>query len=176
MHWTNCTLAIALQFSPVRTREPHIFYFLLTTNPVRCWRHFRRTEEQAEHSSASMLLTTPDCFSTGLRIQRPTPLFSTASASSFNSLSRTRTSRVCKASLITNSDSFEVGRLIGSYGFMNVTRYRSFTLGFLILISVWLERKWEEKKKKLLLLVWWESGMETESEMDHLFLSWVYTY
>lgn len=31
--------------------------------------------------------------------------------------------RCCKASLITNSDSFEVGRLIGSYGFMNVTRF-----------------------------------------------------
>ncbi|KAL0299825.1 UNVERIFIED_CONTAM: hypothetical protein Sradi_6642300 [Sesamum radiatum] len=29
----------------------------------------------------------------------------------------------CKATLITNSDSFEVGRLIGSYGFMNVTSY-----------------------------------------------------
>ncbi|KAL1547360.1 hypothetical protein AAHA92_23847 [Salvia divinorum] len=31
--------------------------------------------------------------------------------------------RCCKASLITNSDSFEVGRLIGSYGFMNITSY-----------------------------------------------------
>lgn len=29
---------------------------------------------------------------------------------------------LCVASLITDSDSFEVGRLIGSYGFMNVTR------------------------------------------------------
>lgn len=29
---------------------------------------------------------------------------------------------LCVASLITNSDSFEVGKLIGSYGFMNVTR------------------------------------------------------
>lgn len=29
---------------------------------------------------------------------------------------------LCVASLVTNSDSFEVGRLIGSYGFMNVTR------------------------------------------------------
>lgn len=34
--------------------------------------------------------------------------------------------RCCKASLITNSDSFEVGRLIGSYGFMNVTRFELF--------------------------------------------------
>ncbi|POO02043.1 Tyrosine-protein kinase [Trema orientale] len=71
-----------------------------------------------------MLLTPPDCFSTRLRIHRPTLLFSTAS--SFNSLSRTRTSRFCKATLITNSDSFEVGRLIGSYGFMNVTSYSGF--------------------------------------------------
>lgn len=32
-------------------------------------------------------------------------------------------SRCCNASLITNPDSFEVGRLIGSYGFLNVTSY-----------------------------------------------------
>ncbi|KAL3630809.1 hypothetical protein CASFOL_023793 [Castilleja foliolosa] len=31
--------------------------------------------------------------------------------------------RRCTATLITNSDSFEVGKLIGSYGFMNVTSY-----------------------------------------------------
>ncbi|KZV48325.1 hypothetical protein F511_26542 [Dorcoceras hygrometricum] len=31
--------------------------------------------------------------------------------------------RCCNASLITNPDSFEVGRLIGSYGFLNVTSY-----------------------------------------------------
>ncbi|KAL3645962.1 hypothetical protein CASFOL_011142 [Castilleja foliolosa] len=31
--------------------------------------------------------------------------------------------RRCTATLITNSDSFEVGKLIGSYGFMNVTRF-----------------------------------------------------
>ncbi|GAA0159234.1 non-receptor serine/threonine protein kinase [Lithospermum erythrorhizon] len=29
----------------------------------------------------------------------------------------------CKASLITNSDAFEVGRLIGSYGLINITSY-----------------------------------------------------
>ncbi|KAL8538356.1 hypothetical protein ACS0TY_000373 [Phlomoides rotata] len=29
----------------------------------------------------------------------------------------------CKASLITSSDSFEVGKLIGSYGFMNISSY-----------------------------------------------------
>ncbi|CAA0824749.1 Protein kinase superfamily protein [Striga hermonthica] len=31
--------------------------------------------------------------------------------------------RSCRATLITNSDSFEVGRLIGSYGFVNITSY-----------------------------------------------------
>ncbi|GER46787.1 protein kinase family protein [Striga asiatica] len=31
--------------------------------------------------------------------------------------------RSCRATLITNSDLFEVGRLIGSYGFMNITSY-----------------------------------------------------
>lgn len=40
--------------------------------------------------------------------------------------------RYCKASLITNSDSFEVGRLIGSYGFMNITRSDFFPLLLLI--------------------------------------------
>lgn len=35
---------------------------------------------------------------------------------------RRAVSGLCVASLIMNSDSFEVGRLIGSYGFMNVTR------------------------------------------------------
>ncbi|KAH6812589.1 Protein kinase superfamily protein [Perilla frutescens var. frutescens] len=37
--------------------------------------------------------------------------------------------RCCKASLITNSDSFEVGRLIGSYGFMNITSYSGMQSG-----------------------------------------------
>ncbi|WMV20908.1 hypothetical protein MTR67_014293 [Solanum verrucosum] len=36
---------------------------------------------------------------------------------------------LCVASLITNSDSFEVGRLIGSYGFMNVTSYSGLQSG-----------------------------------------------
>lgn len=36
---------------------------------------------------------------------------------------------LCKATLITNSDAFEVGRLIGSYGFMTVTSYSGFELG-----------------------------------------------
>ncbi|XP_010549842.1 PREDICTED: uncharacterized protein LOC104820893 isoform X2 [Tarenaya hassleriana] len=49
-----------------------------------------------------------------------------------NSPRRTRpTRRTCSvvASLITSSDSFEVGRLIGSYGFMNVTSYSGLQLG-----------------------------------------------
>lgn len=37
--------------------------------------------------------------------------------------SRPRRLHAVTASLITSADSFEVGRLIGSYGFMNVTRY-----------------------------------------------------
>ncbi|KAL7230270.1 hypothetical protein ACSBR2_008719 [Camellia fascicularis] len=42
---------------------------------------------------------------------------------------KTPTRRMFKASLITNSDSFEVGRLIGSYGFINITSYSGFQLG-----------------------------------------------
>ncbi|KAI3992934.1 hypothetical protein MKX01_009677 [Papaver californicum] len=34
-----------------------------------------------------------------------------------------RSSRICKASLITNPEDFEVGRSVGSYGFMNITSY-----------------------------------------------------
>lgn len=81
-----------------------------------------------------MLLSPPDCFSSLRRIQTPTTrLFSVVLASNFNSLSVTRRNRpLCKATLITDSNSFEVGRFIGSYGFMNVTRYPYpiSTLGF----------------------------------------------
>lgn len=47
-----------------------------------------------------------------------------------NSRGRNRPIRrlhVVSAKLITSADSFEVGRLIGSYGFMNVTRYSHYT-------------------------------------------------
>ncbi|KAL5542082.1 hypothetical protein UlMin_009792 [Ulmus minor] len=71
-----------------------------------------------------MLLRPPDCLSL---VQRPI-LFS-PTTSSWNSLSTTRATRICRASLITNSDSFEVGRLIGSYGFMNITSYSGFSSG-----------------------------------------------
>ncbi|XP_057970097.1 uncharacterized protein LOC131159317 isoform X2 [Malania oleifera] len=40
--------------------------------------------------------------------------------------SKPRSSCLCRASLITDADSFQVGRLIGSYGFMNVTSYTGF--------------------------------------------------
>ncbi|KAF8380732.1 hypothetical protein HHK36_028222 [Tetracentron sinense] len=42
---------------------------------------------------------------------------------------RNRAFPLCKATLITDSDDFEVGRLIGSYGFMNITSYSSFQSG-----------------------------------------------
>lgn len=73
-----------------------------------------------------MLLTAPDCFSSSLL-----PFASIKNSTAavilkrfrLNSVSRTGTSRrLCRASLITSPDSFEVGRLIGSYGFMNITR------------------------------------------------------
>ncbi|KAH7522225.1 hypothetical protein FEM48_Zijuj07G0115800 [Ziziphus jujuba var. spinosa] len=80
-----------------------------------------------------MLLSPPNCFSSLRRIQTPTTttrLFSVAPVSTSNSLSVTRWNRpLCKASLITESDSFEVGRLIGSYGFMNITSYAGFQSG-----------------------------------------------
>ncbi|VVB14805.1 unnamed protein product [Arabis nemorensis] len=49
-----------------------------------------------------------------------------------NSRGRTRRTRrlhAVTASLITSADSFEVGRLIGSYGFMNVTSYSGLQSG-----------------------------------------------
>ncbi|KAL8049243.1 hypothetical protein ABFS82_06G008800 [Erythranthe guttata] len=42
---------------------------------------------------------------------------------------RRKIGRCCRATLITNSESFEVGRLIGSYGFMNITSYSGFQSG-----------------------------------------------
>ncbi|KAM2783181.1 hypothetical protein COP1_012693 [Malus domestica] len=68
-----------------------------------------------------MLLATPGhCLFPLRRIHKP------------YSLSRTRTTRFCcraSLNLITNSDSFEVGRLIGSYGFMNITSSSGSPLG-----------------------------------------------
>ncbi|KAH9728131.1 protein kinase domain-containing protein [Citrus sinensis] len=74
-----------------------------------------------------MLLTAPDCFSSS---HLPFASIKNSTAAvilkrfRLNSVSRTGTSRrLCRASLITSPDSFEVGRLIGSYGFMNITSY-----------------------------------------------------
>lgn len=44
-----------------------------------------------------------------------------------NSRGRNRRLHAVTAGLITSAESFEVGRLIGSYGFMNVTRYSRWT-------------------------------------------------
>ncbi|CAN8300204.1 unnamed protein product [Cochlearia groenlandica] len=46
-----------------------------------------------------------------------------------NSRGRNRRLHAVTASLITSADSFEVGRLIGSYGFMNVTSYSGLQSG-----------------------------------------------
>ncbi|XP_010091271.2 uncharacterized protein LOC21393593 isoform X4 [Morus notabilis] len=73
-----------------------------------------------------MLLPSPDCLSSLRLVHRPTLLLFPSNSSFSSLVSRTRTNRLCRASLITNSDSFEVGRLIGSYGFMNVTSYSGF--------------------------------------------------
>lgn len=43
-----------------------------------------------------------------------------------NPVSSNRAFQRIKATLITNSESFEVGNLIGSYGFMNITSYTGF--------------------------------------------------
>ena len=40
-----------------------------------------------------------------------------------NRRKRSPTFARCRASLITTPDSFEVGRLLGSYGFININRY-----------------------------------------------------
>ncbi|KAI3855672.1 hypothetical protein MKX03_030529 [Papaver bracteatum] len=44
-------------------------------------------------------------------------------------LKEQRSSRICKASLITNPEDFEVGRSVGSYGFMNITSYSKYNAG-----------------------------------------------
>ncbi|XP_022746240.1 uncharacterized protein LOC111296291 isoform X2 [Durio zibethinus] len=81
-----------------------------------------------------MLFTTPDffCSSTSMLFslfRKPTVFLSEKPRVSSWVNRRTRSSRLCTASLITSPDSFEVGRLIGSYGFMNVTSYSGFQSG-----------------------------------------------
>lgn len=84
------------------------------------------TETSNRRQPIAMLLTAPDCFSSS---HLPFASIKNSTAAvilkrfRLNSVSRTGTSRrLCRASLITSPDSFEVGRLIGSYGFMNITR------------------------------------------------------
>ncbi|GKV05588.1 hypothetical protein SLEP1_g17583 [Rubroshorea leprosula] len=75
-----------------------------------------------------MLFAAPDCFlsssSSSSLFRKPKAIL--LKGTNVNSASRTRLTRLCRASLITNPDSFDVGRLIGSYGFMNVTSYSGF--------------------------------------------------
>ncbi|OMO96503.1 hypothetical protein COLO4_15235 [Corchorus olitorius] len=78
-----------------------------------------------------MLLTARDCFSSSSCSLLPwlsrKPIFFLSKK--LRVCPRTRSTRLCRASLITSPDSFEVGRLIGSYGFMNVTSYSGFQSG-----------------------------------------------
>ncbi|XVF56565.1 hypothetical protein PTKIN_Ptkin06aG0131400 [Pterospermum kingtungense] len=81
-----------------------------------------------------MIFTKPDCFSSSTSLlfslsRKPTFLFSKRLRMSNWVSRRTRSTPLCTASLITTPDSFEVGRLIGSYGFMNVTSYSGFQSG-----------------------------------------------
>ncbi|XP_010245197.1 PREDICTED: uncharacterized protein LOC104588806 isoform X2 [Nelumbo nucifera] len=45
------------------------------------------------------------------------------------SRNKNRKLSLCKATLITNADDYEVGRFVGSYGFMNITSYSTFQSG-----------------------------------------------
>ncbi|XP_019081781.1 uncharacterized protein LOC100264883 isoform X2 [Vitis vinifera] len=74
-----------------------------------------------------MLLAAPDCFSLRSSFLPRSFRFRNSRGLSLNS-HRTWTSRP-RASLITTPDSFQVGRLIGSYGFMNITSYSGFQPG-----------------------------------------------
>ncbi|GAV89553.1 hypothetical protein CFOL_v3_32967 [Cephalotus follicularis] len=83
-----------------------------------------------------MLMAAPDCLSSSCftlyNNNNNNSLFSSLHSKwprlmKNNSLGRTRPlTRLCKASLITSPDSFEVGRLVGSYGFINITSYSGF--------------------------------------------------
>ncbi|KAL7003818.1 hypothetical protein U1Q18_004962 [Sarracenia purpurea var. burkii] len=86
-----------------------------------------------------MILTAPDCFfaSGALSLSstrsslcnRSQGLFGRFDVNSEKMTTTPRMFRRCKASLITDPESFEVGRLIGSYGFMNITSYSGLQLG-----------------------------------------------
>ncbi|XP_052179288.1 uncharacterized protein LOC127792732 isoform X2 [Diospyros lotus] len=78
-----------------------------------------------------MMLATPNCFILTCS-WIPDKSANLSGRFNLNLEKKTATIRMfgrCKATLITNSESFEVGRLIGSYGFMNVTSYSGLQLG-----------------------------------------------
>ncbi|KAF3540724.1 hypothetical protein F2Q69_00018912 [Brassica cretica] len=66
-----------------------------------------------------------DCVSRFSLIRRESGGGGFSGARIVKSRGRNRRLHAVTASLITSADSFEVGRLIGSYGFMNVTRFLS---------------------------------------------------
>lgn len=82
-----------------------------------------------------MILVSPDCLSTSyssMLFSRNPMLSSHLCFTIRRRTFRTKTSRrLCVASnLITSPESFEVGRLIGSYGFMNITSYSAGGMDF----------------------------------------------
>ncbi|KAJ6348567.1 hypothetical protein OIU77_006194 [Salix suchowensis] len=78
-----------------------------------------------------MILVSPDCFSTSYSsmLFSRNPMLSSHLCFTIKRTIQSR--RLCIASsLITSPDSFEVGRLIGSYGFMNITSYSAGGMDF----------------------------------------------
>ncbi|KAK9120512.1 hypothetical protein Syun_018129 [Stephania yunnanensis] len=72
-----------------------------------------------------MLIAVPDYCT----ISRVSGVRSRNSSFSKKSKGRDRSASTIRASLITRSDDFEVGRLFGSYGFMNITSYSTLQTG-----------------------------------------------
>lgn len=130
-------LSLALHLSSSQTNKNHTGNLILWSNP---WRHFHSQQiiknDQKDYQLI-MLLTAPDSFFSSSMLFSMVPLKPTTTTGlRLNSLRR---NRECKACLITSPDSFEVGRLIGSYGFMNITRFVLFNLCILFygLILIW---------------------------------------
>ncbi|OVA02885.1 Protein kinase domain [Macleaya cordata] len=87
-----------------------------------------------------MSITASDCYSICSRVSTVSFLatslihgssihFSSKNFLNLNLNYKKRRFRFCKAALITNPDDFEVGRFVGSYGFMNITSYSKFNPG-----------------------------------------------
>ncbi|KAK9095561.1 hypothetical protein Scep_027030 [Stephania cephalantha] len=72
-----------------------------------------------------MLIAVPDYCT----ISRVSGVRSRNSSFSKKSKGRDRSASTIRANLITRSDDFEVGRLFGSYGFMNITSYSTLQTG-----------------------------------------------